>query len=318
MYGKIVAVQLLFDLAVFAAALVVLLYSARSFMSSATRLGGWMGLPPFVTGIFIVGMGTSLPELVTAVLSVNRGVSEIVAANIVGANISNILLITGLAAALVGSTINLGSAYLYIDLHFMLGSMLFFTILAYDGTITFLESFIGLIIFAIYTLYIVRGESNVLSQPEQAPSFPSGALGILVLSCIGIYFSSEFAISSLLQIAGQLGVPVTLVALTLLSLGTTLPELAVNLQALRQGHAEMAIGNTLGSCIFNSAMIVPIASLFGPLYVSDDLLSFSLPLMAVSGLLFYLLTQDKKISAWEGMLFLCLYALFLLKIVTRN
>ncbi|MCS6991550.1 MAG: sodium:calcium antiporter [Chitinophagales bacterium] len=308
--------ELLFDFVVFASALVVLVYAARGFMHGATRLGNWLQLPPLVTGIFIVGMGTSLPELVTAVLSVQRGVSELVAANVVGANIANLLLITGLVAALVGSTIYLGSGYLYIDLHFMIGSIVFLSVLAYDGAITFLESFIGMVIFAVYTLYIVRGEANRAEEVPEEKAFPSGALGLLVLACIGIYFSAEFAISALQEVALGLGVPATLVAVTMLSLGTTLPELAVNIQALRQGRAELAIGNVLGSCIFNSAMIIPIATMFGPLHITDDIVGFSLPLMAASGLLFYLLTQDKKVSAWEGMLFLCLYALFLIKSVT--
>ncbi|MCS6916596.1 MAG: sodium:calcium antiporter [Chitinophagales bacterium] len=308
--------DMLFDFAVFAAALVVLLYSANYFMEGAKRLGQWLGLPSLVTGIFIVGMGTSLPELVAAVLSVNRGVSEIVAANIVGANISNLLLITGVVAAAAGATIYLGSSYLYIDLHFMMGSILFFSILAYDGAITFVEAFIGLVIFLVYSLYIVRGNGHQQAAGQAENRFPSMAFGILVLACVGIYFSAEFAIDALQEIALGLGVPATLVALTLLALGTTLPELAVNLTALRQGHAEMAVGNVLGSCIFNSTMIVPIASLFGSLHVSDDIIRFPLPLMGASALLFYLLTQDKKVSAWEGLLFLCLYALFLIKTVT--
>jgi cation:H+ antiporter len=110
-----------------------------------------------------------------------------------------------------------------------------------------------------------------------------------------------------------MGIPKSIVALTLLSLGTTLPELAVNIAAIRQGKAEMAIGNVLGSCIFNTLVIPPIAAAVGNIHLPGNLLSFSLPLMAGCGLLFYLLTQDKKISVWEGLMLVCLYILFMLK-----
>jgi cation:H+ antiporter len=124
------------------------------------------------------------------------------------------------------------------------------------------------------------------------------------------------SISSLEKIAIDLSIPKSLVALTILSLGTTLPELAVNISAIKQGKAEMAIGNILGSCIFNTLVIPSIASFFGKITVPDSLLQFSLPVMAACGLLFYLLTQDKKISVWEGLMFICLYGLFIFKTVT--
>ena len=109
-------------------------------------------------------------------------------------------------------------------------------------------------------------------------------------------------------------VPEAIIALTVLSIGTTLPELAVNVTAIRAGKGEMAIGNVLGSCIFNTLVIPGMASLFGPITVTKELLSFSLPVMAATGILFYLLTQDKRISEWEGILFVMIYGLFIFKI----
>jgi cation:H+ antiporter len=128
------------------------------------------------------------------------------------------------------------------------------------------------------------------------------------------YFGAEYTIASLEQMALLLNIPSSLVALTLLSIGTTLPELAVNISAIRQGNAEMAIGNVLGSCVFNSLVVPPAAAILGTINVPANLLGFSLPVMAAAGLLFYLLTQDKKMSVWEGLLFVTLYALFILKV----
>ena len=271
-----------------------------------------------VIGIFIVGIGTSLPELISGILAVREGVSEIVPGNIIGANISNILLVTGFAVAINRKTIQLSSTYIYVDLHFLIGSFMFFCMIAYDGIITFTESFIGVFIFIAHSIYLIKGESTpIIDSTKLSPNkpiFPGLPFIILFVSSIGIFFSAEFTISSITDIAVWFNVPKSIIALTVLSLGTTLPELAVNVVAIRKGNAEMAIGNVLGSSIFNTLMIPAIGSAISPIVVSTDLLSFSLPVMAACGLLFYLLTHDKKISPYEGVLLVLLYLAFMMKI----
>lgn len=308
---------MLIQFIVFAVALVVLLLAAKYFTSAAEKIGAWMQLPPFVIGIFIVGIGTSLPELISGILSVQKGASEILAGNVIGSDISNILLITGLAAVINKKSIQLKSNYLYIDLHFLIGSVMYFGMIAYDGHIDFKEAFPGLLIYIIYSIYLIKG-----AEPEQIQgliantpksSFPLIPFLMLLLAGVGIYFGAEYTVHSLEQIALGLSIPKSIVALTLLSLGTTLPELAVNVSAIRQGNAEMAVGNVLGSFIFNTLVIPSTGSMFGAIQLPYDLLHFSFPVMAGAALLFYLLTQDKKISVWEGLLFMSLYLLFILK-----
>lgn len=298
-------------------ALTGLLVSANFFTKSAEKIGNYLVLPPFVVGVFIVGIGTSLPELIAGIISVKNQSSEILSGNIIGANISNILLITGLAVAINKRNISLSSGYMYIDLNYLIGSFLFFYIISYDGHIDFTESFFGLLMYVIYSIFLIKGETqDTIKKQTGKKSLPVVSLLILTVSAIGIYFSADFTISSLEKIAIDLSIPKSIVALTLLSLGTTLPELAVNISAIRQGKAEMAIGNILGSCIFNTLVVPAIAAIFGKISVPDNLIQFSLPVMAACGLLFYLLTQDKKISVWEGLMFICLYGLFIFKIAT--
>lgn len=302
---------------IFILALTGLLLSAKLFTKSAETFGKYLGFPSFVIGVFIVGIGTSLPELISGIISVSNQSSEILSGNVIGANISNILLITGLAVAINRKNISLQSGYMYIDLHFLIGSFLFFYIIAYDGHIGILESFFGILMFIVYSIYLIKGETAGKKQAEgEAKKFPGIAFLLLAASAVGIYFSADYTISSLEQVALDLSIPKSIVALTLLSLGTTLPELAVNISAIRQGKAEMAIGNVLGSCIFNTLMVPSVASFFGTITVTENLVHFSLPVMAVAGLLFYLLTQDKKISVWEGLMFICLYGLFIVKTAT--
>lgn len=309
---------MLISLLIFVVSLIVLLTAAKFFTSAAEHIGKYFSLPSFVIGVFIVGIGTSLPELISGIIAVRSNMSEILAGNVIGSNVSNILLITGMAAIINKQTIHLKSAYLYIDLHFLLGSFLYFYVIAYDGNITWSEAIIGIFIFIIYSIYLIKGGAEIaedLNVKNQKSKFPIKSFLILILSSIGIYFGAEYTISSLSDIAISMKIPKGIIAVTLLSLGTTLPELAVNITAIKQGKAEMAIGNILGSSVFNTLVIPSVASVIGSIYVPDSLLLFSLPMMIASGLLFYLLTQDKHISPWEGMLFVCLYILFLIKVI---
>ncbi len=304
---------------IFLAALTGLLFSARYFTSAAEGIGHWLKLSPFVIGVFIVGIGTSLPELVSSILSVRAGASEIVPGNILGSSISNLLLIIGIVAVIARPEIRLGSQYILIDLHYLLGAFACFWLVAHDGTIIWPEALIGLLLFIGYSIYLIKqGGTEVKETSEdraaERAANPTKELLILLLSAVGIYFAADFTVSSITDIATRLALPPSFIALTVLSLGTTLPELAVNISAIKQGKAEMAVGNVLGSCIFNTLVIPLAASAFGVVNVPASLLSFSLPVMLGSGLFFYLLTLDKRISRWEGWLFAGLYALFIVQL----
>ncbi|PPD12606.1 sodium:calcium antiporter [Methylophilus sp.] len=311
---------MLTDVLIFILSLSLLLFSARVFTQNASEIGKYLRLPEFVIGIFIVGIGTSLPELISGILSVKAGVSSIVPGNIMGASISNLLLVTGLAVVIHRKPIQLGSAYIFIDLHFLVGSFFAFTVIAYDGVITWPEAIFGMMIFLIYSIYLVKGGQleDVMPDAEAkvyAP--PAKAILYLILASVGIYFGADYTVSAIASIAKSLSIPESVIALTVLSIGTTLPELAVNISAVSSGKAEMAIGNVLGSCVFNSLVIPFVVSLYGTISVPQILIYFSLPFMLAAGLLFYLLTQDKKVSVWEGLLMIWLYSLFIFKVATQ-
>lgn len=302
------------EMYLFLPALVVLLLSARFFTASAVELGKYFHLPEFVIGIFIVGIGTSLPELISGVISVRSGASEILPGNIIGADISNMLLVTGLAVIIYRKQIHLGSAYIAIDMHYLLGSIFLFTVTAYDGSITGVEAIFGLIVFIIYSIYLIKnGRTEIEESVSSKKSWPLKAVLIILASSVGIYYGAEYTVSSIGMMATHFGVPSSIIALTLLSLGTTLPELAVNIEAIRQNKAEMAIGNVLGSSVFNTLVIPAVASLFGIIQVPDSLLAFALPYLCGTVILFYFILQDKKMSVWEGIMFVVLYGLFLLQ-----
>jgi cation:H+ antiporter len=129
-----------------------------------------------------------------------------------------------------------------------------------------------------------------------------------------IYLGARFVVDALESIATRLGIAPSIIAVTLLSVGTTLPEMVVSATAARAGKADVAVGNILGSCVFNSLVVSGVASMVGRVTAPEELLSLPLPVFGVAALLFYLLTLDKRISRWEGLLFMLAYGLFIMEI----
>jgi cation:H+ antiporter len=310
------------SLALFAASLAVLLAAARAFTHSAERIGFALGLSPFTVGVLIVSAGTSLPELVASVVAVNRGTSEIVVGNVLGANLSNLLLVMGAVAVAAPRQVRLGEQYILIDQHFLLGSVFLLWLTLRDMVLTRVEGAVLLAAYLVYVIYLSREARVEAGGDGDSPgagrggtrAFPRRQLVLAAASAALIYFAARSTVSSLESLALQLGIAPAIIALTLLSLGTTLPELVVSATAARAGKADVAVGNILGSCVFNALAVTGVASLVGPVSAPEDMLALPLPVFGASALLFYLLTLDKRVSRWEGLLFLLLYGLFILEV----
>lgn len=306
-------------LGLFAGGLALLLLAARFFTQTAEALGLALGMSPFAVGVTIVAVGTSLPELVSSVVAVTGGISSIAIGNVVGANTANLLMILGAIAVASPARVDLGKRYLFIDLHFLLGSAVLLGVAAWGGTISRAEGALLLAVYGIYVTYLLRdgkGASEVeplLAEAgkQQGRGHVAGQLVVLAGCGAAIFVSARWTVDGLERIAQSLAIPPAIAAATLLSLGTTLPELAVSVVAARRGQPSLAAGNILGSCVFNSLAVAGTAALVGKVTVPGELLGFALPFYAVAALLFYLLIQDSKISRWEGLLFLALFVLFL-------
>jgi cation:H+ antiporter len=307
---------------VFAFSLSVLLLAARLFTVSAERIGLALGMSPFAVGVLIVSVGTSLPELVSSIIAVTRGTSEIVVGNVLGANLSNLLLVTGVVAIASPRQLRLGEQYILIDLHYLLGSVVFLGLSLRDGRLSAVEGAFLLAAYALYVVYLLReghtGKDVLVGigaeERRGRKPFPAAQLAVVGGTAALIYLGARFTVSSLEGIAAGFGIAPAIVAVTILSIGTTLPELVVSATAARAGKADVAVGNILGSCVFNSLGVAGTAALVGPVIAPEDLLQVPLPIFAAGALLFYLLTLDKRVSRWEGMLLVLLYGLFIMEI----
>lgn len=305
--------------AVLAAGLGLLVGSARAFTITGERVGLAVGLSPFAVGVIVVAVGTSLPELAASILAAWRGTSEVVSGNVIGANTANLLLVLGCVAAVSRRGIQLGERYIAIDLNFMVGAGALLTLVMYDGGISRLE---GALLLAGYAAYM--GHQLTDGRTASADAAFGEALAerdrervraqdVVMLAALAaaIYLGAQLTLDALMALAPRLGISTAIASVTILSLGTTLPEMAVSVAAALRGRAEMAVGNILGSCIFNSLAVIGAASMVGRISVPRDLMALPVPAFLGSAILFYLLTQDRRASRWEGMLFVLGYLLLL-------
>ncbi|AMW30665.1 MULTISPECIES: calcium/sodium antiporter [Arthrospira] len=298
---------------IFAVSLAVLIYASDSFTESASKLGLFFGLSPFIVGVTIVAIGTSLPELVSSLVAVYRDTSEIVASNVIGSNITNIFLIVGVAAV-ISSPMKINYDLISVDLPMLVGSaiLLYFTIS--DDVFSTGEALLCLIGFLIYLVYIIReGQQN--NNPEvddevNSTRFVIVNVAIVVLGAVFIFVGANYTIESIIKLSEIFNLGTEIIAVTVVALGTSLPELVVTISAARKGDAEVAIGNVVGSNIFNSLIVMGVPGLIKPLDIPDDILINALPVMLAATLLFFFVTQDKQVTQWEGLLFFVLYGWF--------
>jgi cation:H+ antiporter len=312
---------MLLYLAIFVGSLALLIFASKYFTEAAERIGLSLKLSPFMVGVVIVAVGTSLPELISGIIASVDGHSEIVIGNVLGANISNIFLILGVTTIVARKSIQLGKEYIFIDLHFMLGAAAFLILFLLDGSISFVEGLVLIGGFLIYQFYLMSSE-----KPEEMPTLNDEKtvsklkevswkdIAIAAVAAFGIFLGAKYTVRSIVDMANAWNVDQGLISLTVLSLGTTLPELAVSISAARSGNPEIAVGNILGSCIFNSFMVTGVASMIHPIEMSLSLTQTSMIFLGVAAVFFYLISQDKKVSRWEGMLFLLFYVVFIVKI----
>lgn len=300
------------DVIIFLVSIAVLILGSEWFISSAERIGLSFGISPFIIGVTIVAFGTSLPELATSVVAVQQGTSDVVIGNVVGSNITNILLVLGLTA-FVGKGIKMSYDVMHGDMPMLLGSavLLYFTL--QDGVFSLPESLlflVGLVIFLISSL----GSDN--EEKSEKVKTDAKVWLLFVVGGILVYFGAVYTIESLSNIARALNVSAGLISLGAIALGTSLPEVVVSISAARKGKSAIAVGNVLGSNIFNTYAVVSISSFFGELTMTPDL-SFNLVFMLAVTAMFIIVAISKHITRWEGAVLLLLYAYFIVELASR-
>lgn len=295
---------------VFAVSLGVLVWASGILIDSAERIGLWLGMSPFVVGIMVVGVGTSVPELVSSVYAALSGATEFVVGNVLGSNITNILLVLGIAG-IVGKDSRLNRDLLHIDLPMVLGSAFLLGFLIADGSFTRMDAALCILGAGIYIYSALATDIGSPTNREQPARVRIG-VWVRLLGSLGlILLSAKFTVDAVVEIATTLGIGTEIIALSAVALGTSLPEIVVAITASRQGKIELAVGNIMGSNIFNAFAVMGIPGLAAVLTVPDQVISFSLPFFIAATLLYVLITVDAKINRFEGALLLLFYVYFI-------
>lgn len=298
-------------LGLFILSLAVLLKGSDWFVESAEKIGLSFGISPFIIGVTIVAFGTSLPELASSIAAVLAGKSEIVIGNVVGSNITNIALVLGIVA-IVGRKIYIEKDIMSTDIPLLLTSALLFYFIVHDQHVSILEAVLLLAALFVFLAYSFKDGSDGEEQIRVAVSWQS--YGMLLLGGVLVYFGADYTILAISELSTIFGISSEIIALTLVALGTSLPELVVSIAAARRGNTEIAVGNVLGSNLFNTYAVLGIPALFGNLLIPANIISFSIPLMVGLTLLLTIMCLSKTISRWEGWMLVLIYCFFVLEL----
>lgn len=324
-----------FWIVVFIVSLAVLVKGADWLLVSAEKIGLAIGLSPFIVGVTIVGAGTSFPELISSFVAALNGVTEIVAANAIGSNIANILLIVGLSA-IVGRRLAVTKSLIDLDLPLLAISTVLLLGVVWDKQITLFESLLLLAAYSIYLLYTVlhRDEEDAGEIGEMLPhrqtrrkhiALPKREVTtrpklivkdfvLLGIGIAGLVFGAKYLIDAVVNLSALFNIGAGVIAITAVAVGTSLPELLVSVKAAWQKKSELALGNIFGSNVFNALVVIGFPGLWRTLSLDQPTFAIGVPAMALATLLFVISGISRRIHVWEGALYLMVYILFTAKL----
>jgi cation:H+ antiporter len=301
------------------AGLILLVWSADRFVAGASATAQHFSVPPLLVGMLIVGFGTSAPEMVVSVLAASQGTPGLALGNAWGSNIVNMGLILGITALI--APIMVRSVILRKELPILMAVTALSALLVWDGVLSRLDAAVLLLVFGtLVTWSIVEARSGggdnlateTATELEAHPMPIRRALLWLGLGLLLLVGSSRLLVWGAVSIAQSLGVSDLIIGLTVVALGTSLPELASCVAAARKGEHDIALGNVLGSGLFNTLAVVGLAGVIAPMDIGGDVLTRDLPMMAGLTMLLFAMgwgfRGQGRINRLEALMLLALYA----------
>ena len=301
--------DILWNLLMLALGFVLLVKGAEWFVDGAAGIANKFKIPQLIIGLTIVAMGTSAPEAAVSISAALKGSAEITIGNIVGSNILNILIILGLTAVI--TPVAVAKSTIRVDIPFMLAISILLLVQGLDGSVTLLDGIVLLVVFAGYLTYLVINARKNPEQLEEEQTKNQSIWMCLLWTAIGlvaIILGSNFSVDAASNIARILGLSERFIGLTIVALGTSLPELVTSVMAARKGNADIAIGNIVGSNIFNILFVVGLSSViisvpFASAFIVDMIVAIG------AGVLLWIFSlHKKKLIPIHGVVFLLAYA----------
>jgi len=303
---------LFFNLIILGVSIVLLYYGARYLVRGSANLGRIMGIKPIIIGLTVVAFGTSMPEFLVSLFGVIQNASDISVGNVIGSNIANIGLILGTAGLI--APISLKYSNVRQQLIILLMGSLFFTLLAFNG-ISRLEGILFVLLLVVYIFFLSRNskkEEELLKElPEEDLSVPRNVLFTLG-GILGLVLASKGIIDSASYIAAYFGISQMVIGMTVVAIGTSLPELAASIMAQIRQESDISIGNVIGSNLFNMFFVAGGAATAKGLPIDTGIYRFEVPVMLLfTVLLFPVIFLSKGIRRPHAALLLLLYVLFI-------
>ena len=304
--------ELVLQFALLALGFVLLGKGADWFVEGAAGIASKFGIPQLVIGLTIVAMGTSAPEAAVSIAASLKGSADITIGNVVGSNIMNILVILGCASVITPLLLARSTARIEIPFVIAITALLYFQ--GMDGVISFFDGVILLVGFVVYLLYLYRMAINS-APPEEVEQSEEMSLGKCVVWTLGglavIIAGSNVTVNAATAIAVFMGLSERIIGLTIVALGTSLPELFTSVTAARKGNADIAIGNIVGSNIFNILFVVALSALIVDIPFDKAFTFDSYVAIAAAVLLWVCVLPKEKLARWAGALMLASYGAYL-------
>ena len=306
--------------------LFVLVYSGNKMVESAASLAKSLGVSGLIIGLTIVAFGTSSPELIVGVRSVTTGVGELASANVIGSNIANILLALGIPATIMAIPTNTIGVARNASIA-LFASILLIVMVFINNPLLFWQSFIFCMCIIIYLLWMYRLSSAGSEDPilyeltneagdSHTESSKASLIIVLLIGIVGLLLGGHIIVRNAVLIATSFNISETVIGLTIVAIGTSLPEITTVIIASYRGQPQVALGGVIGSNIFNLLAVLGISGLTGPIDVSVSIVSFDIWILLLTAIaLVFLVLRRKPIGRKTGIFFLSGYAVYLLVII---
>lgn len=317
---------------VFIASVAVLVKSADWVVDSAEEIALAFKIAPFIVGVALVALGTSLPELVAVLTATFKGNTAFVVDTAFGSNIATILLVVGVAAV-AGRKLVIKRSLIDLDAPLLSVSTVLILFMILDKKIVFMEGLLLLAAFLVYLLYtffqrkgdeqeetseelpsrVERRQAKSQKKTTEEHEVTFKTILFLILGIAGLIIGSNYIVESVEKLSLLLGISASFITITAVAVGTSLPELAVSMKAALKKKYEMALGNVFGSNVFTIFLIIGVPALFEDLAVDPVTFAIGAPYLVVATLLFVFSGISRKIHIWEGLMYLLIYALFVIQ-----
>ncbi len=316
---------MLLDILLLLVGFLILILGADKLVDGGSSLAAKLGIPNIVIGLTVVAFGTSSPELVVNVFAALEGSTEMVLGNVIGSNIFNVFAILGISALIFPLTVKSSTTWLEIPMSLLaaVGVLILAGDVFLDGT---LENVIsrseGLVLLLFFSIFLVYNLSVAKkSQGDDHTDTPSysnlKSILFILLGLGGLILGGRLIVDSAVAIAEVIGLSERIIGLTVVSVGTSLPELATSIVAVRKRNVDIAIGNVVGSNIFNIFLILGVSTVVTPVVVAENAF-FDLFVNILASFLLFLFVftgKGRKVDRWEGLIFVLIYVAYVTYLV---